>query len=191
VPTEIIVAFLTGGAFVAIINLFKWWIERKDSKQKRKITDVLGRIHDVYHILNVLLRETSADRAVILRAENGGDVPMVGKELYSSVVYEVFDGLGSVKDRWQRQPLDEEYVRMLLQVAEKGHASVRTAKLKACPLKDLFEADSVGGAEVYKIKAKEGAFFYLAVHFKQEGPVNSSFRDILRYSINELERLIV
>lgn len=190
-PTEIIVAFLTGGTFIALINLFKWWVERRDKKKKRKITDVLSRIHEVYHTLNVILRETAANRVVILRAENGGDIPTVGKDLYSSIVYEAFDReLGSVKNRWQRQPLDEEYVRMLLEVAQKNHISIRTAKLKACPLKDLYEANQVSAAEIYKVKAKEGAFYYLALHFKNEEDISPAFRDLLRYSVNELNQLI-
>lgn len=190
--TEILVAFLSGSSFVAVINLIKWLIVRRDAKKEKKIPDVLGRIHEVYHVLNMLLRETGCVRALVLRAENGGDVPIVGKDLYSSVVYEVYDrAFVSMKDRWQRRPLDEAYIDLLLEVAKRGKASVVTNELTPCALKDLYVSIGIQGAVMIRLKAREGAFYYLSLNFDQpfddEDPV---LNESVAFAVSKIESLL-
>lgn len=190
--TEIIVAFLSGSSFIALINLFKWWITWKDKNRRGSIPNVLGRIHEVYHTLNVILKESGAHRVLISRSENGGAVPTVGKDIYTTVVYEVFDReLGSIKQFWQKQPLDEQYIQMLSQLVEEGHVTVITEKMAPSYKKDMYENDGVVRGEIYKIKTKPGQLYYLSAHFKDmEAVKEQSFRNLMRHSVQELAKLI-
>lgn len=187
----VILAFLTGGTSVALINLYKWWVERRDKLAEGKVPSVLKDLHEVYHVINIVLRETEAHRVVINRVENGGAIPMVGKDLYESVIFEAYDGeMKSVKKGWQRQVLDEVHVRMLLKISEKQNVTFRTSKMAACNVKDNHEANNVVVSDAYAIKSVEGAFYYLCVHFNEEGKMNSEYRDLLRYAVNTLNKLI-
>lgn len=189
--TDVIVAFLTGGSFIALVNFAKWFLERKDRKSKNNLPKVLSGIHEVYHLIGVILRETSANRVLINRIENGGDIPRIGKDLYESIVYEVNDSaLSSIKEAWQRQLIDEAQVRVLMDVAEKGNKLVNTEKLPTCNLKDNYNAGGVAYADKYVIHTEEGLFFYLCIHFRDKPEIDSRYRDLIRYSINELARLI-
>jgi len=187
----VIIAFFSGGTSVALINLYKWWLERRDRLAEGTVPSVLKDLHEVYHVINIILRETEAHRVVINRVENGGAVPMVGKDLYESVVFEAYDGeMKSVKKGWQRQVIDEVHVRMLLKIAEKGNVTFRTDKIAACSVRDNFIANGVVVADAYQIKAMEGAYYYLCVHFNADGKTNSEYRDLMRYAVNTLNALI-
>lgn len=187
----IILAFLTGGTSVALINLYKWWLERRDRLIEGKVPSVLKDLHEVYHVINIILRETDAHRVVINRVENGGAIPMVGKDLYESVVFEAYDGeMKSVKKGWQRQVIDEVHVRMLLKIAEKQNVTFRTDKMSACSVKDNHLANGVVLSDAYQIKSLEGSFYYLCVHFNDEGKMDSKYRDLLRYAVSTLSHLI-
>ena len=177
---------------MAILNMAKWLIARRDTRKDRRIPNVLNRIHEVYHILNMLLRETKCVRALILRAENGGEVPIVGKDLYSSVVYEVYDrAFDSIKARWQKRPLDEDYIDLLLEVSKEGKAVLITEEMAPCALKDLYVSIGLHGSVVLKLKAREGAFYYLALNFDQpfDGD-DAGLNESVAFAVNEIASLL-
>lgn len=192
--TEIIVAFLSGSSVVALINLFKWWVVRKDKKAESTIPDVLGKIHEVYRILNLILHETPAQLVHLVRVENGGAVPKVGKDLYASVVYEVTDRKRvGVKDKYQKEPIQEEFVTMLLGVAEKGYVYHSASNIPSSVIKDFLLAQDLTGTGFMKIKVRDGAFFYLAIYYRSDNetdPDNPALRNLLRFCARELEKLI-
>ena len=187
----VLIAFLSGGTSVALINFYKWYMERRDRLAEGSVPNVLKDLHEVYHVINIILRETEAHRVVILRVENGGAVPMVGKDLYESVVFEAYDGeMESVKKSWQRQVIGEVHVRMLLKIAEKGNLTIRTDKMAVCNVRDHYEANGVVVSDAYQIKSIEGAFYYMCVHFDEDCKTKSEYRDLMRYCVNTLSRLI-
>lgn len=186
---DILAALLSGGSLVALINFIRWYVKRRDVQKRERIPNVLKRVHEVYHILNVLLQETRAARVIILRAENGGSVPALGKALYSTIVYEVFDQpLGSIKRMWDRQELDEPYVRMLCDVATQGHYTIKTDKI-AGMLHNLYVTGGVDHSEVFALQAEEGAFFYLSMNFAEEAELTPAEQDVIRFSRNRLKEL--
>lgn len=182
--------FVAGGGLVGLLGFIKWYLRRMDLKKKDRIPVVLGRIHDVYHILNTVLSESCSKRVLLLRAENGGDVPALGKDIYSSIIYESFDHpLESIKDRWLQQKLDEHYLRMLMHVAQQGEYQVTTDHMRPGVLKDLYESTGVKFARVFKVHSRPGAFFYLSCHLTEVEDMTARERDLLRVAVSQLAAL--
>lgn len=135
--------------------------------------------------MNTILKESTAHRVTVSRAENGGSAPTAGKDIYTTVVYEVFDKeLGPIKPFWQKQPLNEPYIQVLTQIAEEGHITVRPSQMAS---KDT---ETEGVIRCYKIKAKKGQLYYLSVYFKEDDPCGHNLRNLIQHSLKELASLI-
>ena len=200
--------FLAGGAgLTAFIKAVQWYISHRDERADRlqkeaqaredaehdaTLADAFERVHKVYGTLNRLLSATGAARVLLLRAHNGGSIPRAGVPLYSSVLYEVWDGdvLEPIKSTWQKQRLSETYVSMLLEVATKGEATVITKDLPPCVLKDTYEATGVARAEVHKVRAEAGAFYYLSITFAHDVEPNGNHRHMVRIGLQRLRALL-
>ena len=185
---SLIVSFITGGAMVGTLNFIKWFIKRRDQKKNDHITLVLERITNIYHYLHILQKETRAQRCVIFRIENGGEIPVLGKDLYSSAAYETFDyTLGPLKNMWQRQKMDEDYIQILIDVARDGHKEVVTDNLSSGILKDLYESQGIVWTEMHKIQSRTGSFFYLSMSYTKEFSPDAHHRNIVRGMVNKIK----
>ena len=72
------IVFLMGGASKEMINairdIVKAWIsvKKKAADAAERPIDVIGDVHITYTLLNELLAGVTAERVVLMRAENGG-----------------------------------------------------------------------------------------------------------------------
>jgi hypothetical protein len=191
------IVFLMGGAAKELINAFrdigKAWIsakKRADSSADRPI-DVIGDVHTTYTLLNELLASVTADRVVLLRAENGGNIPTIGKELTSSIVYEVFSETShAIRDTWQKQTLDDAYVWMLKHVSTDGFVELVTAEMPDGILKTLYMRHNVVASHVWGVYSTEGAYYYLAIGFMDIANVpprsDAAYRDQVRVAVGKI-----
>jgi hypothetical protein len=191
------IVFLMGGASKEMINairdIAKTWISAKkkaDSAAERPI-DVIGDVHSTYTLLNELLAGVTAERVLLMRAENGGNIPTIGKELTSSIVYEVFsDGGHAIRENWQKQALDDAYVWMLKRVSTDGHVELLTSDLPEGIFKTFQKRHGVCAAHVWGVYSTEGAYYYLSIAFKSIDHVPSvsdpSYRDQVRVTIGKI-----
>ena len=191
------IVFLMGGASKEMINAIrdvtKTWISAKkkaDSAAERPI-DVIGDVHTTYTLLNELLAGVTAERVLLMRAENGGNIPTIGKELTSSIVYEVFsDGGHAIRENWQKQALDDAYVWMLKRVSTDGYVEVLTSDLPEGIFKTFQKRHGVYAAHVWGVYSTEGAYYYLSIGFKSIDHVPSTsdpaYRDQVRLTIGKI-----
>lgn len=179
-----------GASLVAIFGFVKWLIKRHDRRKEYNFERALDRITQVYNIMNTILSVTRGIRVVILRAENSGKVPEVGKDLYSSIVHEVYDDtIKSAYGKWRKQPLDEEYVKMLLDIANNPYVKIKTEDIKSPDLKNLYLLDELACSYVFKLYAKPTQFFYLSVNFLEDVELTPVENDILRISVVRLRKI--
>jgi len=191
------IVFLMGGASKELINAVKdvtkaWITSRKrvDAGADRPI-DVIGDVHTTYTMLNELLASVTADRVVLLRAENGGNIPTIGKELTSSIVYEVFSETShAIRDSWQKQALDDAYVWMLKRVSTDGFIELMTDDMPDGILKNLYQRHGVVASHVWGVYSTEGAYYYLAIGFMDVSNVPSAhdagYRDRVRVTVGKI-----
>lgn len=155
-----ILSLLFGTAGVGTL-LVKWYISQRD--KRKDISTLLAGLSNIYSKMQQLLNETDANRFLILKAENGGGRPKIGSTINVSVLYEVLAGLPSIKDDYQKLPVDNEYISMLADASSHGHASLVVSELPPCILKDIYVAENVKYSEVHYLCETPKAFYYCSI----------------------------
>lgn len=179
-------------AISAIAGATKIWLEKRKQKKLNQVPRVIARVNRIHHELSLLRHRLKAQRAVILRAENGGQIPQVGHDLHSSVVYEDYgDNYEPVFEAWKEQRMDQNYVRLLARVITQGQVRVVTEDLEdGSILKDEYLAHNTVQSIVSTIATKQNEFYYLSVTFSDDREIDHDTRDRIRVSISRLKKLI-
>src|SRR5678810_755741 len=82
---------------------------------RKQIEKVVG----IYDSMHKLMEETSVERMLILKTHNGGGLIKPSTPLYISALYEDYTTpLDSVKSDIQNVLLDEEFIRMMLELCK-------------------------------------------------------------------------
>lgn len=161
--------------------------------KKSRFPAVLNAIHSVYDELHMLNSALDAPRALILKTENGGGIPQLGRALFSSVLYEAFTAdSGSVRKGWQKEQIDEGYTGMLTDMVSKGIIVVKTASLPDGQLKTLYEAYKVTHSIVALIALEERRMIYLSVNLTEKSDMmveDPEVTEKVRSSVNRLRNL--
>lgn len=163
---------LTGGVVVAIIGLLgkllDWYLKRKDKEDSKKdipIIDTIGKISNIYQIMDDTIRNTKFNRFLVLKSENGGGIPKLGNHLYASVILERTDSpLESVIERYQRLKVDGEYSKMLVDIYSKGKIEHITSDLpEGTLLRRIYDSEGVLKSLVFHLHTTKTAMFYCSI----------------------------
>jgi len=124
---------------------------------------------------------------MVAKSENGGGLPRPGSVVTSSVVYEVFDSrLQSLRETWQKIPLDQEYSQAISLVSAGQWFWRKREKLQdQTVLKDLLE-DDVKLVCFARICGTQAALWYIAVHFCDRTEIDESERAEIRQTLFKL-----
>ena len=149
-------------------------------------------ISKLYEELNFLLAKTAAKRVLVLRAHNGGGKPKKGYPLYSTAEYEVYQGSGNtIKQDWQKQPLDEYYISMLTELDQQEQLELKLFGMDdESMIKKLYFNDGIFSAKLLKIHETKDSFFYLSVQYGREVDfLDMNFDELSRPHINRIKQL--
>ncbi len=208
VPGWVLIAltFFIGGGAGALIQALRdvaiRWLdhayeedEEDDGAGCLRPVEVLRDSHEMYSALDQLRKDSDADRVLLYRQENGGALPTVGQTLTSSIDLEVTGkNTGSVQEEWQKQKLDQSYVRMLVEVDESEGVTVLGSSSKGI-LKDYMQSHGLGTIYFFSVFSTPGAFFYLSVEYKTRSTSRpsismSSYRDAVRVCTAKLSTIL-
>lgn len=178
VPGWVLIAltFFIGGGAGALIQALRdvaiRWLDHsyedddeEDTPQCLRPIEVLHDSHEMYSALEALCSDTDADRVLLYRQENGGELPTVGQTLTSSIDLEVLrTSVPSVQEEWQKQKLDQAYVRMLVEVDESDGVSVLGSSARGI-LQDYMQRRGLGAIYFFSVFSTPGAFFYLSIEY--------------------------
>jgi len=167
---ELLTALAGGGGALAFV--LKWWFARKRAANVNDTVRAMAEVREVYEALNDVLMEVGgAGRAMLLRSENGGGIPSANRPVYSSVLHEVHGtSLEPIRERWQRMKVDEQYARLLHELATKGYVQLDTASMEPGSLRTSYEAAGVACAMVCAVVADDTGFNYLSVVCTESKP---------------------
>lgn len=141
-------------------------------------------------VMHEMLKKTGAARVVVLRLENGGGKPALGKTLKSSVVYEVYSpSEESISETWQNQQVDDEYIKLIVDVSTRKVSKVETDKLEESILKSSYLARGIRFSFKFEIYEAKTSYFYLSFYFKDVPPVSPAVSDAMRYGVNEIRSI--
>lgn len=187
---------LIGGGGIIGILIGAWALYTKVAEHVRRrrehsFSQVLPKIHQVYTILNSIKREVRAHRVMILASENGGGLPRIGCQLYTSVIYETFDApLRPLRNKWQRQRLDEQYIKLLSDIVTNGESTFIADMAQGGILKDLHEAQNIAASRYYKLIERDKEVLYMSCAFLEDNEYDTPrARETLRAGIAELRQL--
>lgn len=107
----------------------------------------------LYDAMHKLMEESSVERFLILKTHNGGGLIKSSTPLYISALYEDYTSpLGSVKSDIQNIQLDEEFIRMLLELCRNKVYRSYTKDVKSDFLRTFLEGDNITFIELRFIK---------------------------------------
>lgn len=184
---QILIAVIgSGGSIAAFTTLFReWW----KSRQARKMDSGFLDIYAVWEELQALATAVGADRALILKSENGGGLPAPGSVIKSTAIFEYHtDVLPSVRSTWDRVLLDSYYSEVVSLISSGAWVWQETKKMPdACILRDLCgETVLVGMARICKTPH---ALWYVSIHFKGVGEVSEAKKSRMRSGLHKLRVL--
>lgn len=174
---EILTVLLSGGVVVALIQVWKAYLERRWKKddEKENIGINLMRIADAYDLMNRLIDSSSVKRVLILKAENGGGIPRIGSDLHASVVMEeTRPPFKPVKDKYQRIGLDHEYLKMLVNVYSNKCVKIKVDELPNSLLKNIYLSEGVKYAEIHHLFDTKSTFYYCSLATNEDNDLSSS-----------------
>lgn len=161
---EVIIAVVSGSFGTALLGyLYKIY---KDWKaEKRDIGAVFKQISSVYNNMNTVLQETKANRFLILKTENGGGRPIVGRAIYASVIYEDYNSpFKSVRNEYQRLLVDQEYIQMLIEAQSQGVSSLVVKQMPdKSILKRIYTQEQVKYSEIFYLHQNKKEYWYCSI----------------------------
>ena len=179
--STVIVALVTtiGAVIVALIQKFKRFPELKRMRKwKVGYTD----IHETYENLGDIVAATDAQRAIIVKIENGGGIPKAGHPLYLSVLYEIVQG-GTRPNRedWvKREIMEPHYFKFLSTLLQdQAHTLITSEMPEDCLLRTAYEGYGVHHAETFLLRQSKHATYVLSVHYGSEEQLEADEKTIL------------
>lgn len=161
---------------------YKRYLLRKD--RQYSTASVLNSVRDIYDVLNLLLFQTKATEALILRSHNGGGIPVVGKALYSTIEYEVISGnVAPVKNTWIKQRLDKHYIEMLSSLVNSKELFIQvyTENLpEDSILKNVYESRGIVFTLLTELFDDEHGYYYLSIPFSDHKKIDAHTKNIIR-----------
>lgn len=160
---------------------------------KSIIQSVTADIANILYFMDDVILKTDAAKVVLLKCHNGGDVPNISGPLYSTVLYEAKrPGEERVADRWQKQPLDEQYILMLMRLFKEKKIVISTSELKECILKDIYVSSGVIFSKVVEVYVSQGKYFYLSVVYKKSpSELRPEEKDEIRNCVNKIRNTYI
>lgn len=138
-------------------------------RNRKRHSDTLKGIANVYETMNDVVSDTNACRFLILFTANGGGRPNVGARLHGSVLYEIHsESVKGVKEDWQRVHIDQEYADLLLKLDREGRLIIRTKEMSYSLLRLIYRRDGITCAYIFKIKAGKSKYYYGSIQTRDE-----------------------
>lgn len=185
---EILIPIVAGVGYVLKILVDKYIKNRKPFSKR-----VLTTLTELSDLLNDMVAETDCTRAIILKCQNGGGIPKVGSELYSSVVLESRASGGSVRHVWDKQRLDAVYIRVLVDLdnADDGMMLVEQEDFKGSVLYDVYTTTQIKGSKIARLAETKTAWFYVSANFsKPIDQLETREKVLIQSSINKMRYLL-
>ncbi len=162
--TQTILQTLIGSGFMVSLwkSVDKWLEWKRTTASSKALTDMAV----IYDHLNELQSLTNSGRVLLLYCSNGGGIPHAGKPVYTTILYEVKNTtLPPIRSNWQRVPIDEGYVKLVVELAAKGEWHGEPSELADGFLKDLYLKEGVQYAMVKEIARTKDRFYFVSTRW--------------------------
>lgn len=189
---QAILAFLAATVIPTTVALTKWFLNRKDRLVEQSIPRLLERVHLVYEVIAGLREAFDAERVLVLRLSNCGEIPRPGVPLFVSVLYEATTG-ESVRRRWVKQRINSWYTDLMFNVANSGQLQLITEDLPPEALiKGTYQEGGITNSWVIPIGIAPSSFYFLSIGLSNEPrDLTATEQEEIRAAVNVLRRALL
>ena len=167
-----------GGVCVSTVGgmWFQHILNKKKDKEKNAFRDIIPIMHKIYGCLNSIVNHCDAIRASVFYTENGGGIPMAHSDLFCTMSHEVCNGTKSLREFYQRRPVDQNYLYMLQELlsSKTGCIRLQTKNLAPGELKSIYEEAGTQQALVFVLLRTKEKFHYCSFNFPYDGDIPAS-----------------
>lgn len=185
--TAVISAFTIIGA-----TYLKYYLDKKKPKREHAIKEYIKITDKIYKIISDTSKDLNASRILIFKTENGGGIPRLGSQLYSSIMFESNDPpLKSIKEDWQRRLIDQEYINVLSATLNGDVVRITTADLPESQLKYIYEAAGIKNAAVFNLFSDDKCYVCCSIAYTKpfmnsDSPEKKALIDSLKHKLKSL-----
>lgn len=135
----------------------------------------IKKIIRIYDALHVILDNNDVQRVLIVKAHNSGGLIKPHTPLYITALYEDYTApLESIKDKWYKVAVDEEYIRILLQLCKEEKVRFIIKNMKPSMLRDTYLSAGIQYGEFHLLgQDKKNIYFCSVVSMWEKGWVDS------------------
>lgn len=149
----------------------------------------IQKVINIYDTINRIIDETAVERFLIFKAHNGGGVIKPTGELYVSALYEGYCcHFHSVKSKYQKIEIDQEYARMLLELMQKGNLHFKTDKMREGLLKGVYKSEGVQEVRLYYLGQTKKFIFYCSAATSKNWDFTTEEKASLDISIGNIKQ---
>lgn len=162
VLTEFLVVLSALGGLTLFRLMYGWWILIR----KRRAADAPLIGFETCVILDHLREVLGGDRALILRAHNGGSDISATKPLYTSVMFQK-TGAGVDKIEWKSVPVEDDYWKLLRDLEQQSDHSLVLSVEDLTPgsaLRNQYESAGIRHSYVFKLYTTPKELWYVSIN---------------------------
>ena len=153
---------------VAIMGIY--WFYRMKSARKS-----LNDLVDVYESMNIICQTTVADRVTILKTSNGGGRLHPARPVYLQILHEEWRPPSyAIRQRYQKIPLDLEYVRMLQKLLLDKKVAIDVSTMPECFLRRAYVTMKVKHSLIFYLKHNEESIYYMSISTCDDRRMNTA-----------------
>ena len=146
-------------------------IDKNKANRRDSFKRIIPDLHRVYHHLHEVVSRCKSTRAMVLYTENGGGIPSPRSDLFVTVSFEAHNGTQPIREICQRQPCDEEYIKMLGVLLNSDYLVVQADLMPPCMLKDLYSQTGTKVSLLFIVCRTQTKFHYCSFNFKEDTPI--------------------
>ena len=188
-------ADLPGEAYALLSSLVSLGIvfyrKRKAARKKLKFIAAIEDLSDTLECMLNILRDTSADRVLLLSGHNCGGIPRNTSPFYVSVMHYCYREVNKSRraNDYKKLCVDAAYVEMLITTYIRGHYHFDPDKEPEGQLKYYYGLEGVTDSHIFSLGVQENKMFFVSVA-KCGGKFNEQEHTLIKLKSQKLANLI-
>lgn len=183
--------FALGGAAIIVAAYRRIYKFYKNNVSVARLHRVLVRKYTLFDMMQEMLNYVGGNRLLLLRLENGGNVPEVTKPLYVTVIEETYNNpVSAIKSRWQHRLVDIPYIKMLVKMG-RGSITVDTENLEdECILKNAYKSAGIQRACICYVSTTKHYMYFVSIGFLDKKILSEQAKDRISSFLDGVREII-
>jgi hypothetical protein len=146
----------------------------------------------IYDAMHAIVEKTTVERCIIVKVHNSGGWVRPDTPLYITILYEDYSApLETIKGEYQKMGVDEDYLRMLRDLAKEKILFITTENLKEGLLKNQYKKDKIKYGEIHFLgQNRRNLYFCSIVTTKAANFDTYTDKAVIQVGVNDIRNNI-